>query len=329
MRRLGALAALVETDTGPLVTACQLPAPTPTVSVHRDDQLTGVWQAGLVVAAANGTTTVLTSSMLVAPDERRLDRVATATPGTQAHVLLRSRYLALGSAPPSWRVVMWEDLLALHAGSAHEWVSATARAWLEHARRVPRLSAATRWGGVRDGEDVAAAATARMSWVASGIWTATGLDVVVQPFYGLRDVLCLEAPTARNGSSVVLQAGARSSAGRTGARAAGPASPDGLLVLVGLRQDDVADGETYDWAHLWDLWPLLAAARDDWDVEPARPREDRQRRRGWERMVTGGGPPHLGKGPGATEASATASLERPSSWASTCRSTTSSENSPR
>ncbi|ROP34565.1 hypothetical protein EDC03_2379 [Pseudokineococcus lusitanus] len=52
--------------------------------------------------------------------------------------------------------------------------------------------------------------------------------------------------------------------------------PAGPYVLVGLRQD-IDAGRRFDWSRLAAVWPLMAAARDDWEREPARPRaaEDR------------------------------------------------------
>ncbi|WP_123380469.1 hypothetical protein [Pseudokineococcus lusitanus] len=118
--------------------------------------------------------------------------------------------------------------------------------------------------------------TARLSWVAARLRRSTSWDPLLAPGSSTREVLHVEVPTARPGDAAVLRVVDGLPAQRRPATAGPDVVPAGPYVLVGLRQD-IDAGRRFDWSRLAAVWPLMAAARDDWEREPARPRaaEDR------------------------------------------------------
>jgi hypothetical protein len=101
---------------------------------------------------------------------RQLTRYDAAFPEAKARFVLHLGSLPLRlTAGPRWRSLIWEDVLSVFSRSAHPWVAATARAWLQQLDSlVPRVDAGTVWNDVpNDSPGFELALRARVAWLAS------------------------------------------------------------------------------------------------------------------------------------------------------------------
>jgi hypothetical protein len=115
---------------------------------------------------------------------------------------------------------------------------------------------------------------ARSSWVFDHLSLPDGVDAdLVQSSAGVSWVVRVFEQTPNPGFWILAEAEetlAVRSWPKT-ARADGP-KPRGATVLVTLWQNKVRDSTTFDWDHLHRLWPRMAAHRQDWAPEAARPK---------------------------------------------------------
>lgn len=157
---------------------------------------------------------------------------------------------------------------------------------------------------LHDGEAFGIALRARMSWVFEQLRPPEPIthDLVLSGA-GNSAVARMYLPSKQlPGYWVIMEAEENLSVREYPKRVDGSSKgPRGPSIKVCLLQTAVHTSEGFDWDYLLALWPLMAAARDDWVTTSARPRAPHDRAR-WEAMVARGGPRHLGIGFGDAEA---------------------------
>lgn len=298
------LAVLIEADPS---RATALIGPVPcgaAVHVERESQAGGRDRVDLVVRLDGAVHAVVEVKVFSGLGLAQLDRYAAAVPANR-YAFVHPQRLAVSVGPASvWQVVSWEQILDGFCSSPHPWVAETARAWRDHLdRAVPVVGGGTRWSELTEGEDFVVALRARMSWVYGRLSPTPPIEFDLVPSSaGVSWVARMWCQALRPGYYAMVEAEERLSvrdypkwagADRNGAR--------GPSVKVVLLQTGVATSAGFDWDYLAAMWPLMAAARDDWvpNVPKHRAVHDRDN---WKAMVAKGGPRHLGIGFGDAQA---------------------------
>jgi hypothetical protein len=298
------LAILIERDPQTALPALGLDAG-PALGVRREHGVTSKDRADLVLESDGDIVAVIEVKLLSGLGLTQLRRYRAAFPDARNHILISPERLRLDIAREvGWRPATWESVLDAFTRSSDQWVAETATDWLTHLNdSLPKVGPDSPWNGIAEGDDFVLAMRARSSWVFDHLSLPDGVDAdLVQSSAGVSWVVRVFEQTPNPGFWILAEAEetlAVRSWPKT-ARADGP-KPRGATVLVTLWQNKVRDSTTFDWDHLHRLWPRMAAHRQDWAPEAARPKSTHDKE-AVARLRASGAPPLLGAGYGDAQA---------------------------
>lgn len=298
------LAVLIAADPSCVSTLLGLPSDPERVQVRREVSGGRQSRVDLLVDVDGQLTTVIEVKVLSGLGRGQLARYDDAWPDAGRRVLVFPGRLPIdGVAEAGWQPLPWEGLLAAFACSDDPWVARTAAAWQAHLlNATPALDGTTRWNDLVPEEGFVVAMRARMSWVRQRMSPPPGVDHdLVTSAAGVSSVARLFRPAARSGYSILAEAEENLPVRDYPKYAGHGPAVRGPSVKVCLRQDDVSTSAGFDWTYLLSLWPTMAAARNDWVTNTARPKAPHDRA-GWETLVQAGGPRFLGVGYGEAQA---------------------------
>lgn len=293
------LAVLIEADPAAPAALLGLGDRPHEVRAHREVGITPKDRVDLLLDVDGQPRAVVEVKLLSGLSSRQLSRYREALPAVDSHVLLYSEQLPIDIAlEVGWRAVTWESLLGAFAESPSSWVAETARAWLAHLKKaMPKIDGDTAWNDLRDGEDFVIAMRARMSWVYSKLRPPSQVtQYLAMSSAGVSWVAGMRLETVVPGYHVKAEAEERLPV-YSYPKKVSPMSrpPVGPSIKVFLGQPNVQTSADFDWAYLLQLWPLMAAARNDWVRKSARPKAAHDRV-GWQGIVQRGAPAYLGIG---------------------------------
>lgn len=293
------LAVLVATDPAPACQLLGLEVPPDEVRVHREVSVGASNRTDLILCAGERRVAVLEVKVLASLGPQQLLRYETAEPDADNYAVVFPERLVVDTRhAPRWQPVTWEALLAAYAKSTHPWVQSCALAWQAHLdTSLPKVDALTRWGDLTEGEGFVVAMRARASWVHSNLDPPSPIEHdLIGSSAGASWPIRLYTAAAAPGYRVMVDVEERMNvrAIPKWARAETHA-PLGPVVKVVLLQRDVTTSAGFDWDYLLSMWPVMAAARSDWQQRSATPRhpDDKARHKA---MVAKGGPKWLGYG---------------------------------
>lgn len=292
------LAVLIATDSQPLLTALDLDAEPQSVRVSREVSVSAGDRPDLLLEVDGRILAVIEVKVLAGLGIRQLDRYAAAVPNADRYVLIAPGRLPIHlPAAGKWLALTWESILDAYRHSTNEWVSRTAAAWLKHLElAVPAVDANTQWNALRSGEDFVIALRARISWVYQAMRPAPPIEHdMTASSAGVSSVARMYLPAQKPGYWVMLETEERLPVRDFPKYAAEDQHLVGPSVLVALLQEDVTTSAEFDWDYLLELWPLMAATRNDWVTAAARPRAPHDRA-GHQAIIAKGAPPYLGIG---------------------------------
>lgn len=299
------LAVLIEADPSQATDLIGAVPPESAVRVERESRGAGRDRLDLVVLLDDSVQAVIEVKVFSGLGPAQLDRYAAAVPAKRYVFVHPERLAVYVGSNSAWQVVSWEQILERFCSSAQPWVCETARAWRDHlSSAVPSVDAETRWCDLAEGEDFVVALRARMSWVYGQLSPPPPIEFDLVPSSaGVSWITRMWCPASRPGYYAMVEAEENLPvrnypkwAGASRNRARGPS------IKVVLLQTGVSTSADFDWGYLAAMWPVMAAARDDWVTNTPRPRAAHDRA-SWTAMVANGGPRHLGVGFGEAQAS--------------------------
>jgi hypothetical protein len=247
---------------------------------------------------------------------RQLDRYAAAFPEVERRFVLHLAGLPLSlRAAPGWLPLTWESVLRAYAAhSHHDWVRATAVAWLDALDSLlPKVDSQTVWNDVPD--DAAAfelALRVRMVWLARRMddWCQLDHELSLSSGGGVW-VAAMRAeasPATRHRVIAELQEAMDPRSWRRDSSRPYRSRLTGPVILVGLSQSEVSSSAGFDWSLLHAIFKQRVVSPSgeildgrDWQTTSAGPRNPTDRAN-WLTMVADGAPPWLGKGYGMATA---------------------------
>lgn len=303
------LASLIATDPEPMAElvgiafdGVQREVVIPGDQARKSDRLDLLLTKGGVAAAA------MEVKLLSDLGPRQLERYVAVFPTAQRHLVLHLDGLPVNlQRTRPWESLTWETMLSAYASSANAWVATTAQAWLlQLPRLVPAVDANTVWNDVPDdAPGMELALRARIAWLSRQADGWCRLPHDIEPSSGGGTWAVRIWTSSRSPGHLVtaeVQEGMTAFEWKPDPNKPYRQRLRGPVVLLGLRQDDVATSANFDWAQLHTMFAehILdehGSTRDGraWHVTAARP-GDAVDRANWEAIVAAGAPRWLGKG---------------------------------
>ncbi len=288
---------MIEADPQPMLAALQITDPDGEWTVDRERKVERD-RLDIVLRQDGHDVCLVEVKVLSSLGWRQLVRYEEALEVPRYALLHVERLGLAGGHRPGWFPLTWESLLATYARSTDPWVRDTANAWLDRlATAFPLVAGETVYGSLTDGEDFVVALRTRMAWVANRLNPPDPImHDQVESGAGVSWVPRLRLDAHRPGYQILVECEERRPV-RDFPKVAGGKPPLGPMVRVYLLQNSVQTSRDFDWDYLLAMWPAMAAARQDWDASLPRPKAEHDRA-GHKRLVSLGGPRHLGFGYG-------------------------------
>lgn len=292
------LAVLISTDPGPITQLFRIEVAPEQVRVEREVSVGKANRTDLILRVDDRRTAVIEVKVLAGLGPKQLLRYEQAEPGADRYIVVHPERLVVHTKhAPRWEAITWEEVLAVYVNSSHPWVRDCALAWQAHLERaLPKVDANTRWGGLIEGEPFVVAMRARASWVFANLVPPDGVEHdLVNSSAGASWPVRLYVRTAKPGYLAMVDVEERMGVRSIPKFANATRPPLGPSVKVALVQENVTTSAAFDWDYLLAMWPLMAAARDDWVQRTASPKHPHDKA-AHKAMVDKGGPKHLGIG---------------------------------